>query len=391
MKRLYSLDAIRGLAALTIVIWHWQHFFALSGHWQTVWSRDWQPLYRVLEPLYLEAWAAVDLFFALSGFVFFWLYGQAIREGKVKPGHFALLRFSRLWPLHALMLVTITVLQALFHAKTGVDFIFPAEGWDRFAAHALMLHQWLPPTIEQTFNGPSWTVSIEAGLYVLFFLLCRAGFNGWRVAVLVALCGVFLFSWNWFIARGLMGFFLGGAAYYAVEKIRLMKAAKTISAAICLFTLALWALVVVEIEWGPLHNLIIYVTDRLPDDAYDNEFTDRYFHIAYILTVIPISVVALALSEVVLGLFPTFYRKATHLGDISYGVYMLHFPLQTACALVAVTVGLQPSFFMQGWVMLAFYAVLLSLAWLSYTYFEKPMQKLIRKLVEKPESPKTAH
>lgn len=387
MKRLYSLDAIRGLAALTIVIWHWQHFFAVSGHWQAVWQRDWQPFYHALEPLYLEAWAAVDLFFALSGFVFFWLYGQAIRDGKVKPGHFALLRFSRLWPLHALMLLAITALQAAFHAKTGVDFIFPAEGWDRFATHLVMLHQWLPPTIEQTFNGPAWTVSIEAVLYVVFFLLCRAGFNGWRTALVVALAGMFLFRWNWFISRGLMGFFLGGAAYYAVEKIRLMKNAKTISTIICSGAVALWALVVIEIEFGPLHQALIWITDRLPDDAFDSENTEMVFHIAYILTVIPLSVIALALSEVVLDLFPRFYKKTTYLGDISYGVYMLHFPLQTACALAAVYIGLQPAFFMHWWAMLAFYAVLLSLASLSYFHFEKPMQRLIRNLIEKPKGP----
>lgn len=382
MKRLYSLDAIRGLAALTIVIWHWQHFFALSGHWQTVWQRDWQPFYHILEPLYLEAWAAVDLFFALSGFVFFWLYGQAIAAGKVKPGHFALLRFSRLWPLHALMLLAITGLQWAFHAKTGVDFIFPAEGWDRFFAHLFVVHQTIPPTIEQTYNGPAWTVSIEAALYVLFFVLCRLKLNGWRVALVVALAGTALFTWNWFIARGLMGFFLGGVAYYAVEKIRSLKHAKAVSAVLCLLTLALWVLVVVEIEFGPLHQAITFITDRLPDDAYDTEFTDRYFHIAYILTVIPLTVVALAVSEAVLGLFDSFYKKTTYLGDISYGVYMLHFPLQTLCALSALYLGLQPAFFMQGWVMLAFYAVLLSLASLSYYYFEKPMQKFIRARLE---------
>ena len=99
------------------------------------------------------------------------------------------------------------------------------------------------------------------------------------------------------------------------------------------------------------------------------------------------TVAALALSEVVLGLFPGFYKKTTYLGDISYGVYMLHFPLQTTCVLMAVYLGLQPAFFMHGGVMLAFYAVLLSLASLSYFTFEKPMQKLIRKLVEKPNSP----
>jgi len=387
MKRLYSLDAIRGLAALTIVIWHWQHFFDLSGHWQAGWQRASEPFYRLLEPLYLEAWAAVDLFFALSGFVFFWLYREAIRDGKVAAGKFAVLRISRLWPLHALMLVTITLLQAAYLRKTGTYFIFPADDWSRFFTNLFMLQQWLPPNILQTFNGPAWTVSVEGGLYVLFFVLCRLGFNGPRTALIVALIGVPLFPYNWFIARGLMGFFLGGAAYFAVEKVRLMQSAKTMAAAICWTAVGLWALVVIEIEWGPLHQAITWITDSLPDDAYDSDNTDMIFHIVYIFTVIPLTVAALALSEVVLGLFPGFYKKTTYLGDISYGVYMLHFPLQTTCVLMAVYLGLQPAFFMHGGVMLAFYAVLLSLASLSYFTFEKPMQKLIRKLVEKPNSP----
>lgn len=385
MKRLYSLDAIRGLAALTIVIWHWQHFFAVSGHWPPVWQRAGQPFYRLLEPLYLEAWAAVDLFFALSGFVFFWLYREAIAEGRVKAGHFALLRFSRLWPLHAVMLLAVTLLQAGFRAKTGVDFIFPAEAWDRFLAHLFVVHQTLPPNTEQTFNGPAWTVSIEAALYVLFFVLCRFKLNGPRAAAAMVLAGLFLFDWNWFIARGLMGFFLGGLAYFAVEKVRAMRAAKTVAAAICFIALALWALILIEIAWGPLHQAVIWISDRLPDDWYDTDYTEIYFHIGYILTVIPVTVTALALSEAVLDVLPRFYKKTTALGDISYSVYMLHFPLQTACALMAVTLGLGPAFFMQGGTMLAFYAVLLGLATLSYRYFEKPVQRLIRTWIEKPE------
>ncbi|MDR3526925.1 MAG: acyltransferase [Rhizomicrobium sp.] len=384
MKRLYSLDAIRGLAALTIVIWHWQHFFALSGHWQAVWSRDWQPFYQLLKPLYLEAWAAVDLFFALSGFVFFWLYREAIHQKKVKAVNFALLRFSRLWPLHALMLLTIALLQAAFFAKTGSYFIFPAGDWDRFVAGLFAVQQWIPPNAEQTFNGPAWTVSVEAGLYVLFFVLCRFGFNGWRTALVVALCGIPLFHWNWFISRGLMGFFLGGLAYFAVEKIRLLPNARAFAKSIGVLTLALWAFVVIEILYGPLHYALSALSDAVPDawDIY-SENVDDIFHIAYIFTVVPLTVVALALSEVVLNLFPRFYKKTTYLGDISYGVYMLHFPLQTACALSALYLGLQPVFFMQGWVMLAFYAVLLSLASLSYFYYEKPMQAFIRKLPDR--------
>jgi peptidoglycan/LPS O-acetylase OafA/YrhL len=383
MKRLYSLDAIRGLAALTIVIWHWQHFFALSGEWQEGWVREWQPFYSLLKPFYLEAWAAVDLFFALSGFVFFWLYREAIREKKVGAGRFALLRVSRLWPLHALMLVAIALVQMGFHARTGSYFIFPAGAWDRFVANLFLAQQWLPLNSDQTFNGPAWTVSVEAGLYVVFFLACRAGFNGWKSAALAVLAGFLLYDWNEMVGRGLMGFFLGGVAYFAVEKIRLLACARRASQVIGLACLALWALVVVEIEFGPLHQAVVTVTDRLPDDWYDPDRTDIYFHIAYILTIVPLTVVALALSEVVLNLFPRFYKRTTYLGDISYGVYMLHFPLQAACALGALGLGLTPMFFMQGWVMLAFYAVLLTLASLSYFYFEKPMQKVIRRLAEK--------
>ncbi|MGZ6021865.1 MAG: acyltransferase family protein, partial [Rhizomicrobium sp.] len=114
IKRLTALDALRGVAALSVVAWHWQHFFAISGDWQPGWSRTMQPFYWLLKPLYVQGWAAVDLFFVLSGFVFFWLYSQSIREQRMAVGAFALMRFSRLYPLQVLMLVTAAVLQAVY-------------------------------------------------------------------------------------------------------------------------------------------------------------------------------------------------------------------------------------------------------------------------------------
>jgi peptidoglycan/LPS O-acetylase OafA/YrhL len=384
MKRLYSLDAFRGLAALTIVMWHWQHFFAVSGTWQIPWQRDWQPFWWLLEPFYLQAWAAVDLFFALSGFVFFWLYAQAIRDGKIAPGKFALLRFSRLYPLQLLTLLVATGLQAMFHDSTGAYFIFPADDWQRFLAHFFMVHQLVPPNTDQTFNGPAWTVSIEAGLYVVFFLLCRIGLKGPRTAFIIALAAIPLFHWNWFISRGLMGFFLGGLAYYIVEWVRAHAKARRISQIICVGALALWAFVFVEILYAPLHNALSWISDNVPDEwDYYSENADDIFHISYIFTVVPLTIIALALSEAVLGLFAGAYRRISYLGDISYSVYMLHFPLQVACALLAVKIGLTPMDFMHDWVMLAFYAVLIGLASLSYFYYEKPMQAVFRSLPDR--------
>jgi len=385
MKRLYSLDALRGVAALTIVIWHWQHFFAVSGEWEETWDRASQPFYGLLEPLYLHAWAAVDLFFALSGFVFFWLYREAIRDERIKAGKFALYRFSRLYPLFLLTLGAAAVLQAMFHNATDDYFIFPADSWGRFFANLFVVQQWVPPNIDQTFNGPAWTVSIEAGLYVLFFFLCRFGMNGPRTALIVSLVGIPLFHLNWFIARGLIGFFLGGLCYFAVERIRLRRDARRISIWLAAAALALWGYVLFESHYLPLHNALYWLSGQISPELgrlYIGH-NDDLFHLLYIYGVIPVTIVALALSEAVLDVLGGAYRRVSYLGDISYAVYMLHFPLQIACALAAVHYGLEPEDFMHGYVMLGFYAVLLTLASLSYFFFEKPMQAFLRALPEK--------
>jgi peptidoglycan/LPS O-acetylase OafA/YrhL len=385
MKRLYSLDAVRGIAALSIVFWHWQHFFAVSGEYPDRWDGTTQPFYWMFRALYLQGWAAVDLFFALSGFVFFWLYREAIRDERITAGKFALYRFSRLWPLHVLMLLAVLGLQSAFHNATGEFFIFPADSWGRFAANLFVVQQWLPPNIDQTFNGPAWTVSIEAGLYVLFFFLCRFGMNGPKTALIVSLAGILLFRWNWFIARGLIGFFLGGCAYFVVERVRLRKDARRVSLILAGVSLVLWAFVMIEVLYGPLHDALYRLAGSISSAAGQlyGDYNGELFHLAYIFAVIPVSVAALALSEVVLNVLGPVYRRVSFLGDISYSTYMLHFPLQIACAVAAVHFGLEPEAFMHGTVMLGFFAVLIGLGSLSFFCFEKPMQKLIRGAVEK--------
>ncbi|MDE2367149.1 MAG: hypothetical protein KGM95_09475, partial [Betaproteobacteria bacterium] len=32
LERFYSLDVLRGIAALSVVLWHWQHFFVGKNH-----------------------------------------------------------------------------------------------------------------------------------------------------------------------------------------------------------------------------------------------------------------------------------------------------------------------------------------------------------------------
>ncbi|HWA02433.1 MAG TPA: acyltransferase [Rhizomicrobium sp.] len=377
MKRLHALDTLRGVAALSIVIWHWQHFYAIGGTWPEGWQRSAQPFYEFLRPLYDEGWAAVDLFFALSGFVFFWLYAPLIRAGTIGPGKFAWLRFSRLYPLHLVTLLSVAVLQYFFRRATGNFFVYDSNDLQHFATGLFLAQQWLPPTLAQSFNGPAWSVSVEVLLYGVFFILCRLGLKGPRLALLASICGISLLVWNEFIARGVMGFFLGGAVFFWTRAIAGRADGKRIAERICLLAVLAWLLVLLETYLAPLHMLASALASRASGDVervYVGEGGDLFL-LLFIYVVSPLTLMALALHEMVLG---GKWEHYSVLGDISYSTYMLHFPLQLALALAAAHLSLTPAFFENPIALGLFYAVLAGLGWISFNVFERPLQARLR-------------
>jgi peptidoglycan/LPS O-acetylase OafA/YrhL len=382
MKRLHALDTLRGVAALSIVVWHWQHFYAVSGVWQAGWQRTAQPFFWALKPLYDAGWAAVDLFFALSGFIFFWLYAPAIRERAIGLGQFAWLRFSRLYPLFFVTLIVAAVLQFFFHRATGHFFIYDANDAQHFTASLAMAQQWLPPNIDQSFNGPSWSVSIEVLLYCIFFALCRFGLRGGWWSLLVSVLAIPLLWWNEFIARGVMGFFLGGSLFAVTEVVTARSNARGITRGLCIAAFVAWALVVIDCYFSPLHNAAYWIAGHISDDVgewYIGD-SDNVFLLLFIYTVSPLTILALALHERVVG---GKWARFSLLGDISYSTYMLHFPMQLSLALIAAHFALTPAFFENGVALLIFYVVLIGLGLLSFNLFERPMQTLLRKIANR--------
>ncbi len=373
MKRLHSLDALRGIAALSVVIWHWQHFFAISGRFQPGWQRTSEPLYWLLKPLYDRGWEAVDLFFSLSGFIFFWLYAEALREGRMGAGRFALLRFSRLYPLHLATLLLAAALQAVFFRATGTFFIYGVNDWQHFVSGLAMAQQWLPPNLDQSFNGPAWSVSTEVLLYGVFFAFCRMGLKSPWWSAIVALGAILLLPWNEFIARGLMGFFVGGLAFHAVEAIKIRAEAKTIARTIALLTILVWLAAIADFYVGASVDGFLAAHAMLP--GFGDRQSYYFFVCVFIFVVSPLTIVALALHEQVLG---GRYTRVSFLGDISYSTYMLHFPMQLALVILALRLGWGPAMFQTPLALGLFYAALIGLGMLSYVYFERPLQNAIR-------------
>jgi peptidoglycan/LPS O-acetylase OafA/YrhL len=145
-----SHAALRGIAAFTVVMAH-IHAWDLFPQWP--WLRH---LYQIF------GWSdlAVFLFFILSGFVMSHVY-----PNPVHWRHFFVARVARLVPVYEITLLVVCLL-----AMTSV-FHIAIPTADNFIANLLMVQQWLPIPGWSSINGPSWSLSIEAFLYLAAFPL----------------------------------------------------------------------------------------------------------------------------------------------------------------------------------------------------------------------------
>ena len=168
--RMLGLEVIRFACALGVLIWHYQHFFQMVG--APAYVRVDQPLYFILALFYEYGQFGVQLFWGISGFIFFWKYGEVIYEGSVSASRFFWLRFSRLYPLHLVTLLSVLVLQLVYQTLTGNSFVYDGNNLPNFFLQLGFATQWGAPS-PYTFNGPIWSVSAEVLVYAVFFFLVR--------------------------------------------------------------------------------------------------------------------------------------------------------------------------------------------------------------------------
>lgn len=204
-----ALDSIRGLAALGVV------FFHIS------WVNPFSSL-RFFNNSYLM----VDVFFVLSGFVVCNAYAKKLQTGA-DVQKFVWLRFWRLWPVHITFLFVMLIIErakAASQAAYGLDAArqaFATDGLGAFVANVLMIHS-LHIYPYQTFNDPSWSISVEFYTYIVFAaVVVFAGYRRWLLymsAILIfgAFAGLFLLgppaitkTVDWGILRCVAGFFTG--------------------------------------------------------------------------------------------------------------------------------------------------------------------------------------
>jgi peptidoglycan/LPS O-acetylase OafA/YrhL len=94
------------------------------------------------------------------------------------------------------------------------------------------------------------------------------------------------------------------------------------------------------------------------------------------LILFPLTVLSLSLCEIAWKRLP--WSSLHDLGNMSFGIYLLHFPLQVAFVLVALGLGLPGNTFTHASTLGFFIFVLLIVAALSYRLFERPTMNALR-------------
>jgi peptidoglycan/LPS O-acetylase OafA/YrhL len=162
------IDALRGIAALSIVIFHYHHFYLADAlDRSNLPDTTAFPYAALLGPLYMPVGArAVELFWLISGFVFAHVY----LPRPVTLWQFSVARFARLYPLHGLLLLVVAALQWTSLSFVGHWQIYGNNDLRHFGLHAVMASNWSTLSHGLSFNGPFWSVSLEILVYALFFV-----------------------------------------------------------------------------------------------------------------------------------------------------------------------------------------------------------------------------
>lgn len=369
-RHLYSLDFARGVAALAVVLWHWQHFF-FNGSVPGVFQREVQPFYSVLFLFYEKGWFAVDFFFALSGFVFFWLYADPIRQRSVSTRRFFWLRLSRLYPLHLATLLLVAGLQWLYIRYHGGYFVYPLNDTYHFILNLFFAPAW---GLEKgfSFNAPIWSVSVEILLYAMFFCVARWLPTRAVYALLLAMAGLYLQSYSVLIGRGVFAFYMGALVYVAYQKLVTGGLVYRGAKPLLLICLAAWLATLLEFQLGSLQAVLsTFCTTSCTDTRLDQ--LKALWATGLLL---PLTILCLAVSETA---GKGGWERTAWLGDISYASYLLHFPLQLI--FFTLLAGLLPerAIFYSPVLWGGYFAVLISCSLLTHRFFERPLQQWIRR------------
>lgn len=310
-----------------------------------------------------EGFVGVSFFFVLSGFIIAYNYQHRLEENRTDKRTFWVARFARVYPLHWLTLFVAAVL-GNYVAASGV-----MDRLAHFLTSMTLTNAYIPKEdYFFSFNSPSWSLCCEQLFYFCFpFLVplarsCRRllyVFLGMAVAVVV---GMYLtpaeeIKGYWYvnpIAR-FPDFILGMLLFRLYEYLK-NRNITTLQGNIMEFV-----------------SVAVFMFFYL----YAAEIPKVYRYSCYYWPPVAMVIVSFALQKGALSRLLNSPLMVTG-GEISYGFYLIHLFVLLSYAEWQKTAEFKVEWYYS--VPLLF-AVVILLSLLSYRYFEKPLNRKIKLLL----------
>ena len=352
------LHSIRGLAAFAVLLFHWEQFFPAGG----IWLQQFVLADSLIDPtVYIGfGWMGVPLFFILSG----WLLGGQVIQARISLrylGRFWGRRFLRIYPAVWAELIILLLIASLIPGLVG------QASYDTLHLQFLL---WLnlPPFMATPLNLVWWTLPVELSFYLLLpFIGWLAGKVSWRL--LLGVSFAITMSWRYWI------FSTAEVDNYLVVLPVLDSLIGTLFTFMLGFSLNFLPDNVDERRQKL--GLLLGVVSLLSLMYWQLRMDSVYWTGHWILVVWP-PMVALAMAGIVFHLrepIPLMDWLSSPvlvwLGHVSFGVYLWHFQVMRAMALLFPDYWSTPS--ASALALLVAIPATLILASLSYYLVERPL------------------
>jgi peptidoglycan/LPS O-acetylase OafA/YrhL len=356
-QKLLGLEIVRFVSAVAVLFWHYQNLWS-TQYGKTGFVREAQPLYHYFSLFYQFGLYGVQVFWSISGYIFFWKYREAVSARRVSGKTFFLLRFSRLYPLHFATLVLVAALQMIYVRLRGSPFVYGNDDLYHFALQLIMASNWSLNAVS-SFNGPIWSISIEVLVYVLFFVVLR--YLGasllYCAGIIIAAAAAYVLSHHSPVFQCVVCFYVGGVT----ATLAGAPAARKHGNFLRILSIAILIAV-------PVAGKVF--------DLFQLKQVDQAVTIGYIAVLLYFMAEHCAV--------PASLSPAVQIaGNMTYSSYLIHYPVQLCIAIVCAAAGWSiPKeslvFF------LAYMAAILLLAAIVFRYFEMPCQLFIRGKFRRP-------
>jgi peptidoglycan/LPS O-acetylase OafA/YrhL len=349
--KLLALEVIRFFSAFSVLIWHYQHFSFVGDH-AVNYIRENSPYYSIFNIFYESGFYGVEVFWCISGFIFFWKYRDLIGNRQIGARRFFLLRFSRLYPLHIITLLFVAILQSAYLGVNGYNFTYTQNSFLSFVSQFFMASDWIVD-FSDGFNGPVWSISLEVLVYFVFFLILRFVSRSITVNILVlGIClGAKVLRFSSPVVDCFAFFYIGGLSAIFLKSSRTYKYRNASD-----YIVLLSALTLPFLAW------------------YFSLTHFKYFIYLSLMAYLPIIFFIFARDFRINTTMQKIFEAA---GNMTYASYLIHFPIQLSIALYYSIIKQQIPFY-SPYLFLFFLISTLSLSYLIYKYFEMPAQAMIR-------------